>query len=317
MLTLLTLGVFAAWAKVRRRRYLRGSTRFLGHAFDYRARPARILAGNVIVAALFVAYALFGQVYPLVALVTLAVAACLAPWIIVRSLSFNAHNTVYRGMRFYFRPNYAAAAVTCLLKPLLLIPTFGLYYPAWVRGQRKFAVENHRLGDAFFSLHAPAGHFFQACLFAGLIIAAAVGLGLGLIAVLAVINTAAGGGGPPAWAQYAFLCLYLPGFYIAQQLAHARVFNHVWNHVRLDEHRFRATLGTWQWIRLQCVNAAAIVCSLGLLYPWALMRATRYKLSRIEFIRAGPVENIRRFAEARGNAVGEAAGELFGFDFGL
>ncbi len=43
LLTLLTLGLFSAWAKVRKRRYLRGNTELLGHRFDYTADPKRIL----------------------------------------------------------------------------------------------------------------------------------------------------------------------------------------------------------------------------------------------------------------------------------
>src|SRR6266540_5363662 len=35
LLTLLTFGLFSAWAKVRKRRYLRGNTELLGHRFDY------------------------------------------------------------------------------------------------------------------------------------------------------------------------------------------------------------------------------------------------------------------------------------------
>ena len=45
-LTIVTLGIFSAWAKVRSRRYFNGNT-FLGdHNFDYHGQPLRILIGN-------------------------------------------------------------------------------------------------------------------------------------------------------------------------------------------------------------------------------------------------------------------------------
>src|SRR5262245_36210186 len=42
-LTVLTLGVYSAWAKVRTQRYFYGNTRVAGRAFDYQAQPLPIL----------------------------------------------------------------------------------------------------------------------------------------------------------------------------------------------------------------------------------------------------------------------------------
>jgi uncharacterized membrane protein YjgN (DUF898 family) len=63
LLTLATLGVYLAWAKVRRKRYFYGHTRVLGHAFDYTARPSGLLVGNIVVLILFLGYAFFGKAY--------------------------------------------------------------------------------------------------------------------------------------------------------------------------------------------------------------------------------------------------------------
>lgn len=316
-LTIATLGVFAAWAKVRRRRYLRGNTEFLGHRFDYTARPSRILVGNIIVVTLFMAYAVVGQVYLGVQLAALLLAVVMAPWVIVRSLSFNAHNTVYRGMRFYFRPNYAGAAVTFLARALLLPVTLGFYYPAWMRAQRKFVVENHRLGDGFFSFHGTSGRFYTVYFLAGLIVFAfAIGGGT----AGAVIDSLLGDEKhETTFGATVFIAAgaYVIGIYVARLFTQAQLFNYVWNNTRLDAHTFYASMGAWAWMKLQFANLCAIVFSCGLLYPWALMRSTRYMLGCVEFFPAGPIENISKFATNRGSAVGEAAGELFGFDFGL
>jgi hypothetical protein len=89
LLTLLTLGLYSAWAKVRKRRYLRGNTELMGHRFDYVADPRRILAGNVLVALMFLAYMVVGEVYPMVRVGALVVGLALLPWVVVRSLAFN------------------------------------------------------------------------------------------------------------------------------------------------------------------------------------------------------------------------------------
>jgi uncharacterized membrane protein YjgN (DUF898 family) len=95
------------------------------------------------------------------------------------------------------------------------------------------------------------------------------------------------------------------------------LFNPVWNGTRLNEHQFRGNLRTGRWIALQFTNLAAIVMSCGMLYPWALIRSTRYALSCLEFHPIAGFETISRVGSARGSAVGDSAAEFAGFDFGL
>ena len=56
LLTIVTLGIYSAWAKVRRLRYFYGSTLLDGHSFEYHAKPLAILKGRLIV---FAAYVVF------------------------------------------------------------------------------------------------------------------------------------------------------------------------------------------------------------------------------------------------------------------
>ena len=51
MLTILTLGIYSAWAKVRSQRWLHGHTSLADSAFRYHARPLQILIGRVIAGA--------------------------------------------------------------------------------------------------------------------------------------------------------------------------------------------------------------------------------------------------------------------------
>jgi uncharacterized protein DUF898 len=56
LLTLLTLGVYSAWAKVRKARYLRQNTRLDGHVFDFHGKPLAIFRGRLVALVLFGAY---------------------------------------------------------------------------------------------------------------------------------------------------------------------------------------------------------------------------------------------------------------------
>ena len=52
LLTIVTLGIYSAWAKVRKLQYLYGHTRLAGSAFGYHGEPLKILRGRLIAAAL-------------------------------------------------------------------------------------------------------------------------------------------------------------------------------------------------------------------------------------------------------------------------
>ena len=314
LLSVLTLGLFTAWAKVRKRRYLRGNTELLGHRFDYTADPRRILIGNLIVVILFLAYALFGVVYPAVRFISIGVIVVFLPWIVVRSLSFNAHHTVWRGLRFRFHPSLSAAAMVYLFQPLVIVVTLGIYYPAWVRARSAFSISRHRLGTAYFRFHATASPFYGVYFAAGAMVVAAVII----IGVIVGFLTSQHAGHLPTTTQLLPLLLfYAATLYVAKHFVFAALFNHLWNGTQLDEHRFRGRMRPGPWLKLQLVNLAAIVASAGLLYPWALIRSTRYVQSCLEFIPAGPLDTITRLGEGEGSAVGDTAAEFTSLDFGL
>lgn len=315
LLVLLTAGIFLAWAKVRKRRYLRGCTELLGHRFDYRADPRRLLAGHLVVAVLFLAYSVFGHVYPAVRLGVLAAGVILLPWIITRSLVFNAHNTVYRGLRFRFNPSLSAAGLVYLLELLLVPITLGLYYPAWLHSQRRYTVSNHRLGTAYFHFEGKIGPFYRACFGGGAIIFAAALAGA---VIMGAIRGASGGSASLELQMLIpFIAVYALGIYTARHYVHARLFNLVWNSTRLDDHRFRAEMKPGQWMILQLGNLGAIVGTCGLLYPWAVIRTCRYTASCLHFVPAGALDPIERVGGGTGSATGDSAAEFIGIDFGL
>ncbi len=310
-LTMVTLGVYSAWAKVRKRRYLRGNVELLGHRFDYTARPTRLLIGNVVVVLFFLAYALFGSVYLGIKIGAIAVAIALLPWIVVRSLCFNAHNTVHRGTRFRFHPSLSAATLTYLLQFLTVIVTLGIYYPAWVHAKKRFQVDRHRFGTAYFHFDAKARLFYAAYVppvlgALGVLLLAGASFALlknvGHLQTLAVILTFA---------------VYLPAVLLARTYIYVRVFNATWNGTRLDDSRFEADMRLGKWLRLQIGNWAAVLATLGLLYPWAVIRSARYTASCLRFHPSGDFERIQKFGGTAGAALGETAAELFGLDFGL
>jgi len=128
-LTLFTFGIFSAWAKVRKKRYLYSHTKLAGVPFQYLANPLPILKGRVLGAALlFLWYA--GEHFSLtLMLVVGALGVVLAPWVLVRSAGFNARYSGYRNFTFEFHGTYWGAAKTLALALVQVGLSCGLGYP--------------------------------------------------------------------------------------------------------------------------------------------------------------------------------------------
>jgi uncharacterized membrane protein YjgN (DUF898 family) len=133
ILSILTLGIYSAWAKVRTNRYFYGNTRLGNSGFEYHATPMAILKGRLIAVGLLLIYIFLGEIVPLASAV-LALALFLAmPWIIWRSIKFNARMSSYRNVRFAFDGPLKDLYRYLLLVPLVpVIATVGIGMGAWL-----------------------------------------------------------------------------------------------------------------------------------------------------------------------------------------
>jgi uncharacterized membrane protein YjgN (DUF898 family) len=117
-LTYITLGIYSAWAKVRREKYFHQNTVIEGHSLDYHANPISILIGR------FIGLGLLGlasnEAFPAMRYVALAVIVLMFPFFMQRSLRFRFKSTSYRGLRFGFNASLGHAYFT--VAPFLIIP---------------------------------------------------------------------------------------------------------------------------------------------------------------------------------------------------
>ena len=109
LLTVATIGLYSAWAKVRRLRYFHGHTALDGHRFAYHGEPLQILKGRLIAVLAFGAFAAFWHFYPALRFPVLGFGLSLVPALIVLSMSFNLRNTALRNLRFSFVRDFAQA----------------------------------------------------------------------------------------------------------------------------------------------------------------------------------------------------------------
>jgi len=123
ILSILTLGIYSAWAKVRTNRYFYGNTQIDNSGFEYHAKPLAILKGRLFAVALLSIYILVGQMFPAAGSAFMALLLLASPWVIWKSMQFNARMTSFRNVRFGFYGSLQDAYRYLLMMPLIPLLT--------------------------------------------------------------------------------------------------------------------------------------------------------------------------------------------------
>jgi len=236
--------------------------------------------------------------------------AFLVPWLLVRSLAFNAYNSAYRNIRLHFGGTYREALNMMALTGLLTVITLGLAYPYAKARLTRFSAVHHRYGTAAFALPSLTRTFYGIYLRL---------VGLTLLAVVLGAALAAGAmflARPLVFAvaPVAIVALYLLWF----SYPRARIGNAVWNNLTIGaaaQVRFHSALRARDLASLYLVNVLVIVVTLGLATPWAVVRTMRYRAAKTAVEVSGGLDQFVAAQTADVGASGEAVGEMFGFDF--
>lgn len=318
-LSIVTLGIYSAWAKVRKRRYFYSHTRVDGEGFEYLANPIAILKGRLIAFALFGVFYAVGHFAPLYQFVLWIPLAIAAPWLVVRSLAFNAYNTAYRNIRLRFHGSYKECLRLVIGYGLLLLVTLFLAFPFMKRRLTRFVAENHAYGVTRFMLGEGFGRPFVNAYFAawGFSMLGMFGIGA---AVFGVAFLGSSGGDVKSTAPFfGFAAVFLTYgmMFLLYGYIRARTINAVFNNLRVGPVRFESVLSARRLIGLYVGNIVAILLTLGLATPWAVVRTMRYRASRLTAIAAGPLDSFVQGESQQLSATGEEVGEMFDIDFGL
>lgn len=114
LLTLVTVGLYYPWAKVRKLRYFYGNTMVGEHALDFHGEPKRMLRGFLLVGAMLVLYSIAGKVSATAGLIALLIVAAVWPALFRAAMQFRLANTSWRGLRFHFNGDLRGAYVALL-----------------------------------------------------------------------------------------------------------------------------------------------------------------------------------------------------------
>ncbi len=339
-LTLLTLGVFSAWAKVRKKRYFYASTRIDDTPMQYLAQPLPILKGRMVATLIFGIWWFSSSFYLPALPWVLGAGLIVAPWIITSSASFNSRYSAWRNLTLKFHGNYLGAALTIYwlgLIPLLiyslmadppdlssaetsifspwilqLIATlaFGILFPFWLNRLKRYIATHTSYGGWRVRYGARGGQFFWVYFVAALIVSLGAFLTTPLFTMMPSLTQSSIG----------LVVLSMP-FYFSYVFAFAYVrantTNVVWNNARLGPVTFRSSLVSTELFALYVTNALGIIASAGLAIPWAVMRTMRYRIEHLQARTESPFAQFVGDDRSSVHAAAAETGDFFDLDLSL
>lgn len=317
-LSIVTLGIFSAWAKVRSKRYFYGNTYLGEHSFDYHAEPLRILLGRAVAVVVLLIYSLASTFFPLVGFALAIAFFFAAPWLVNAALRFNARNSSYRNIRFNFMGDYGDAFRVYIGWAFLLGLTLFTTYPFAKRARIKFYIDNHRFGGQPFNAEITARALYGIyaiglVIFLGFVIATSILAG-------PFIGTAAKGTGMGSFSIWHILILALFAFIplVLVPFIGTKVFNLAASGTTLAERfRFESSLSPLHMTWLAFSNLLLMLVTLGLFYPWARVRTTRYTASHFAVTGDADMGGFTSELFAAQGAIGEEVANFFDVDIGL
>ena len=162
-LTILTLGIYSAWAKVRTNRYIYANTYLNGSNFEYNADPIKILKGRLVVVGVYVVFLIFSD-YLMMYKVAGAIAlfAFLAmPWLMRQAVSFKLRNTSYRNIPFKYTGKTSEFYLFFLIHTPLNIVTLFLAFPYSYAKFKKLVIGKSEYGQGRFNFEGTAGEVYS------------------------------------------------------------------------------------------------------------------------------------------------------------
>ncbi|MDM8565719.1 YjgN family protein [Candidatus Halobeggiatoa sp. HSG11] len=355
ILTILTLGIYSAWAKVRNKRYFYGNTTLDNAAFEYHATPMMILKGRLIAITALIIYALLSEFFPIVGIAFAVILTVFIPWAVWRSIQFNARMVSYRNVRFSFYGILKDAYKILLLIPFLpviigaviaslvyfiwgeegigMLATilgitmfvFYLMFPYVQKLLTSYYINNRQFGQGKFSAQLSAKKYYFIYLY--LILATSLFI-ITLSIVVTVISIITGGFGNigtmddsqiPGLIMGGIFLMYISFIIIGTwgtAYLEAKVKNYVFSSVQLDETlQFQSNIQVGKLFVIYITNILLIMFTLGLAYPWTVVRLKKYKIESTSAV--GNITEYVNQQQENQSALGEELGDAFDTELDL
>ena len=343
LLTVITIGIYSAWAKVRTKKYFSSNTEIDGHSFGYHATGWQILKGRILVAfvsLLFViGVAVSSQAGELVSGIYIILVFILAlfalPWIVNNSLKFSARMTSYRNIRLNWRGTYGQTLFIYYVTPLLSIVSLGLLIPLVTKYYFNYYAKGHYYGTSGFRTEASTNDFFRGAIRSGLL----PSLFLFYLLIIYLVVSYWG-----SWGSFRYitaekiageitfalgsLVFLLPVLIISTVFTNL-IFRIMSRNILLNSLalankedkeisvKFGSDLNPFRYLWIIISNSFVAVITLGLMIPWTQIRFYRYLCVSTKTEITGDMDKFLDSEKSRLSAFGEEYAEMEGIEAGI
>jgi uncharacterized membrane protein YjgN (DUF898 family) len=287
-LTLVTLGVYSFWGRVRVRQYLLGQTQFEGDRFAYHGTGMELFLGFLKALPIFAALILLqflpgllrlGEATALgINVLTVILFFLLVPFIIVAAFRYRLSRTSWRGIRFSFRGQVFEFMKLFVSGFLLSLITLGIYYPIFATKQYGFLVSHAHLGNHKFEFDGRGRDLMRGYLLALLLTLPTLGL---------------------YWLWFS-----------------ANMMRYLASHTTFTTARFQSTMTGGRLLVFYATNLLLLLVTFGLAFPWITVRAVRFFFGHLTI--EGPLDLVAIQQDAKlASATGEGLAGLLDVDLDL
>ena len=326
-LTLVTLGIYSFWGRVRVREFLNSQTSFAGGRFAYHGTGKELFMGWLKAILIFgVPYLFFsympvfwGEIPELIPNVIAGLLVlCFIPVAVVGAHRYRLSRTSWRNIRFSFRGRISDYMKLWFKGSLLSVLTLGFYYPYFENARRAFLTTHSQIGNHAFEYEGQGKDLLKIYGKAfGLYLLTIVVMEALLLAGLAFIGKPLTDL-PSLMMASGFLVVMslvagiAPWFYL--QAAKQRYF---WGRTHIGEAHFFSNVTAWKLFELRAGHLVLLITTLGLAWPWVQSRNLQFFYYYLGL--HGPLEFTRIEQDALdASPTGEELAGFFdtGFDLG-
>lgn len=249
LLSIVTLGIYSFWGKVKMRKYLHSQTELLGDRFEYHGTGKELFIGALKALAILAAFGGVGALLMMLsrglgmAFIYIGIYAAI-PYAIWSGMRYRLSRTSWRGIRFNFNGNLGECYKT--FASALLVPlTLGIYAPYFRANMRGYWLNNSYFGNKPFRYTGTGGDL----------------LGSFFMSILLTIPT-----------------LYLCWIWFA-----AKEQRYDWSHTRFEGAQFSSDVKGGDLLVQALVNGLLIMFTLGIAFPWVMARMLRFFYQHLAF----------------------------------
>ena len=310
-LSIITLGFYTPWAKVRAQRYFYSRTILDNHNFSYMGDPKKILVGRLILAIIAIIVFLnniLGFIPLRTYLLLILVGLLILPFIVWKSANFNFSNSSYRGIFFSLDLKLSKVYKWAFFTVLKILFTFGILLTTLSYQYRSFFLSHLQFGKTKFS------HRSSQIAVLRKIVPLALLLGFALMIISLVVFRIT----PDVFATES--ALNWAGFLTFLAIADSITAQYLFDYLEIGPIQFRARFDKWQLARLYLKAGIYSFFTLGFAWPWVRIEILRYKLEQITVY--APEGALEQFVCNEENLLnkkvaGGFATEFFEFDLGI